>query len=201
MGRGIRYGGPRLDSREDPMNEQPTSETLKQLTRPTVVEFWAPWCAPCRRQRHHLGALSREYGDRVDLLEVNADEAPELVTDLGVRSIPTLLVFWGGQERLRIVGAQAPSHLRSIFESASVGEDRLPSGLSQTDRLLRLGTGSVLLVIGLAAGPAWILILAAGLVLFSAVHDRCPIWNALASRLIHLVRPPASPTAPDRGPS
>ena len=93
------------------MNEQPTSETLKQLTRPTVVEFWAPWCAPCRRQRHHLGALSGEYGDRVDLLEVNADEAPELVRDLEVRSIPTLLVFWGGQERLRLVGAQAPSPL------------------------------------------------------------------------------------------
>jgi thioredoxin len=155
---------------------------LNDSSRPVVVDFWAPWCAPCRRIEPVLHRLEADYTGQVDLWRVNADENPGLLRHFHVYSIPTLLAFKGGTEVQRNVGAGSPGAIKSIFEAALQGEASQPAGVNPTERILRMGAG--LLLIGLAAWggfSGFYLALAAlgGGVAFSAVSDRCPIWQAI----------------------
>jgi thioredoxin 1 len=72
---------------------------------PVLVDFWAPWCGPCRMVAPILEQLAAEYGERLRVVKLNVDESPELAQRWGVHSIPTLAVFSGGQQADRIVGA------------------------------------------------------------------------------------------------
>jgi thioredoxin 1 len=105
-----------------------------------------------------------------------------------VRGIPTLIVFRNGQEVSRSIGARSPATLENLF-TAALGEETQPErGIAPNTRLLRLISSAALLLLGLFSGPSWLLIGVAGLVFFSAVYDRCPIWQALSPRLARLAR-------------
>lgn len=71
---------------------------------PVVVDFWAPWCMPCRVIAPTLEKIAAEYGEQVLVAKVNTDENPHWATHYGVRGIPTLLFVWQGHEAGRIVG-------------------------------------------------------------------------------------------------
>lgn len=71
---------------------------------PVVVDFWAPWCMPCRMLAPTLEGIAAEYGERVLVAKVNTDENDRWATHYGVRGIPTLLFIWKGHEAGRIVG-------------------------------------------------------------------------------------------------
>ncbi|HCC33757.1 MAG TPA: thioredoxin [Clostridiales bacterium] len=71
---------------------------------PVLVDFWAPWCPPCRMLAPQLEAFAGEHGDRIKVLKLNTDENPATQRKYGVQSIPTLVLFEGGQEKQRIVG-------------------------------------------------------------------------------------------------
>jgi thioredoxin 1 len=73
--------------------------------RPVVVDFWAPWCGPCRAIAPVLDEIAREFGDQVTIGKVNVDEHPLLAARFGVQAIPQLLFFKDGAEKDRIVGA------------------------------------------------------------------------------------------------
>ena len=172
------------------MDQEQFTKKLSLNPRPVVVDVWAPWCMPCRAIEPVVKRLEQEYTGRVDVWKVNADESPSLVQSLGVRSIPTLIVFRNGQEVSRSIGARSPAALADLFTTA-LGEEPPPKrGLAATDRALRLLAGTALLAIGIFTGPSWLLLGVAGLVLFSAVYDRCPIWQAVAPRLKRLFRSP-----------
>lgn len=80
---------------------------------PVLVDVWAPWCGPCRMVSPVVEQLARERAGRLKVVKVNADEAPGTAARLRVSGIPTLLVFSGGAEQGRMVGAQpAPSIAR-----------------------------------------------------------------------------------------
>jgi thioredoxin 1 len=86
-------------------------------TKPVVVDFWAEWCPSCKRLAPTLDALADEYGDRVEVVKINADDNPETVRAYGVLSLPTLLVFRGGEPVGALVGARPKSTLREALSA------------------------------------------------------------------------------------
>jgi thioredoxin 1 len=80
------------------------SKVLKSTT-PVVVDFWAPWCGPCKMIAPVLEKLAGEYGDKVVIAKVNTDDNPEWAMKYGVQGIPTLLFIEQGEIKDRIVGA------------------------------------------------------------------------------------------------
>jgi putative thioredoxin len=83
---------------------------------PVLVDFWAPWCGPCKMLGPVLEKLEREYGGRWKLVKVNSDENPELSTQFQVRSIPYIVAFSDGKAVAQILGVQPESTLRALLE-------------------------------------------------------------------------------------
>ena len=154
-------------------------EKLQQSPLPVVVDLWAPWCGPCKAVKPTLEKLAQDYNGRVDLWEINADESADLLRELHVYGIPTLIVYNNGKETLRYVGAKPASALRSMFESLATGSVPTQSILTNGQRALRFGAGLVIAGIGTMVSNSWILYIFGAVVVFTAVYDRCPIWKAI----------------------
>ena len=159
------------------MDQKQFLEKAKASGKPTVVDFWAPWCAPCRITKPVLEKLAREYHDQVDFMPINSDEHQELLQELKIYGIPTVLLIQDGKIAGRFTGAQREDAYRRMFESLANGEDiQIP--ISPLDRFLRLGVGTAAIIFALQSSTWWLLALGA-LILFSGVYDRCPIWKAI----------------------
>ena len=100
------------------VNDQEFQAKVIDAAGPVLVDFWAPWCGPCRMVAPVLEELAGQYGDRLTIAKVNTDENQEFAGRLGVRGIPTLILFQGGREVERIVGALPKTALQSRLDAA-----------------------------------------------------------------------------------
>ena len=78
---------------------------------PVLIDFWAPWCAPCKQIAPVVDELAKEYAGRLKIVKMNVDDNPQTPSKYGVRGIPNLILFKGGQVRDQIIGAVPKSQL------------------------------------------------------------------------------------------
>ncbi len=83
---------------------------------PVLVDFWAPWCGPCRMVAPVLEELAKEYEGKVKVVKLNIDENQGTATEYGVRSIPTLILFKDGKECEKMIGVQSKENLKQMVD-------------------------------------------------------------------------------------
>ncbi len=96
-------------------------EGIEAGEKPLFVEFWAPWCAPCRMLAPTFEKLAEKYGNDIIFAKVNVDELPELAGKFAIRSIPTLLLLRKGRVIEQLVGSRPYEELARVLERHTVG--------------------------------------------------------------------------------
>jgi thioredoxin 1 len=164
------------------MNISEFNKELEAEQLPVVVEFWAGWCGPCKAMAPGLKTVSQEMAGRVRLWKINADDNPEVLKALGVMGIPTMIGYKNGQQVARRTGALPADGIRTFFEAVEKGEAP-QTKLSIFDRVIRLVIALAFIVLGTLNGPNYWLLAIGGIVLFSAIYDRCPIYKMVSAKV------------------
>lgn len=115
---------------------------------PLVVDFWAPWCGPCKITTPILEKISNEFSGKVRFLKINADENQELLKELKIFGIPTVIAYKDGKEVVRMVGAKPAQQFHSLFRSLAEGTPIRSAKMSPLSALLRLFGGAAFLYLG-----------------------------------------------------
>lgn len=102
--------------------EHDFDEIVMKNDKPVLVDFWAPWCAPCKALAPTLDDLAVEYADEMEIVKVDIESNPELAKRFDVRGIPLLIVVKNGQEIARTFGTVSRSRL-DAFVDANVGTE------------------------------------------------------------------------------
>lgn len=159
------------------MNLTQFQQKISSSDKPIVVDFWAPWCMPCKMTKPILESLAGEYAGKVEFLPINADDSRDIIEHFKVIGIPTVMTFRSGEMAGRVTGAQKEPAYRAMFDALAEGKEvKIP--MSTFDRMLRLGAGALLVMYGISSSN-WLVLGIGAVVAFLGVYDRCPIWRAL----------------------
>lgn len=102
------------------LSDQNFQTEVLQSSQPVLVDFWAPWCGPCRMIAPVVEQLADENAASLKVAKVNIDESPNIAASLGISSIPTIMIFKNGQVVDRFVGVQPKTRLQNAIEEAIV---------------------------------------------------------------------------------
>ena len=99
------------------LNDAGFDETVHNSDVPVLVDFWAPWCGPCKMMTPILEEIATEYADRAKICKLNTDDARDSAMEFGISAIPTIILFKGGQVQKKWVGLTSKKDL-----STAIGE-------------------------------------------------------------------------------
>jgi thioredoxin len=97
------------------VNTKEFDDLVSSSTLPVVADFWAPWCGPCRMVGPVLEKMAADHSGKVTVIKVNVDQNPDLAARFGVMSIPTVIMFKGGQLHKQLVGARGQKDYETEF--------------------------------------------------------------------------------------
>lgn len=102
------------------VTDQNFGDQVLKSTMPVLVDFWAPWCGPCKIVGPIVEELAQEYKDKVQVVKLNVDDNPQVSGQYGVMSIPTLMVFKNGQPVKSAIGAQPKDALKQMLDESLI---------------------------------------------------------------------------------
>jgi thioredoxin 1 len=98
------------------INEAALDDELLQSNQPILVDFWAPWCGPCRAMAPAVAAAAEKLAGTAKVYKINVDENPSVSPRFNLRGIPTLILFEGGREKNRLVGLSTKEQIEALIK-------------------------------------------------------------------------------------
>ena len=105
-----------MSERAREVTDKSFDQEVLQSDKRVLVDFWAPWCGPCRMLAPTVEAIAEQYSESASVVRLNVDDNPSTAAAYGIRGIPTLILFGGGKEVERVVGATGKESIARMIE-------------------------------------------------------------------------------------